>query len=683
MEGNEANINNYYEVEENVSVLEEYENILKHDITSIQCVNNANNVAQNVFLECDNVIIEEMHVSSGPMDDSIVPAATTQPTSSESEVSDPEYIDKIVPVVGGRKLIRGNHKDLSKCVRYSSTGKQWKITCDHDTDSKICHVKKFSHSDINAFFNCIYLNKSKIEQDAYILKFMKISDTKRKRRKELSSFKNPPVKDRLERISIKYFMINSEGKQMPICSKSFESITCIKRRRLNLIGKRFLSSMENPTERRGGSRLTDKDVDLSMSIFNHIQTFKMRKSHHTRKDTQRSYLPPELSVKKMWRLWKKDQKKKMQPKASYSKYYDIFIKKFNLGFGHPRQDVCSYCTEANTKIKNEKVDDTKKSLKIDLVVHKARARKFFDLLKEKPQKTVVVCFDMMQNQPLPKLNVTDVFYSRQIWLYILNFVICSEDNQGPENNFIYTWLESESGRGPNEVCSALNNFLQEVEKKYDGSDSLTLRLFSDSCSAQNKNQFMTGFLLNFVNKSKIFNKIEQIFPVRGHSYMPADRTFGRIEKIIRKKKEILSPVAYYSIFEKFSQVKVYGKDFQFHDYKSAVKPLLKPFPFKITEQKVIQYIKGKKASVGVSSTYSGSFVTANILKKQKMILTMDNTLQILQKQNHIKKAKKEDVAKLMKYFTIPPDAEQFYNEVLGLEHLEEESDSEEQLFDED
>jgi len=72
---------------------------------------------------------------------------------------------------------------------------------------------------------------------------------------------------------------------------------------------------------------------------------------------------------------------------------------------------------------------------------------------------------MMQNQPLPKLPVTDTFNSRQIWLYNLTFVKNSEQFQSPEICYLYTWLENESGRGPNEVCSALLHFLEKIEER--------------------------------------------------------------------------------------------------------------------------------------------------------------------------------------------------------------------------
>ena len=60
-------------------------------------------------------------------------------------------------------------------------------------------------------------------------------------------------------------------------------------------------------------------------------------------------------------------------------------------------------------------------------------------------------------------------------------------------------------------------------------------------------------LLHYINyKSKVFQNINHIIPVRGHSYMPPDRVFGRIEKELNKKETIISPQEYYTVFEKYA-----------------------------------------------------------------------------------------------------------------------------------
>lgn len=43
--------------------------------------------------------------------------------------------------------------------------------------------------------------------------------------------------------------------------------------------------------------------------------------------------------------------------------------------------------------------------------------------------SVNISFDMIQNQAIPKLSITDTFYNRQIWLYNLTFVINFSNNK--------------------------------------------------------------------------------------------------------------------------------------------------------------------------------------------------------------------------------------------------------------
>jgi len=96
---------------------------------------------------------------------------------------------------------------------------------------------------------------------------------------------------------------------------------------------------------------------------------------------------------------------------------------------------------------------------------------------------------------------------------------------------LYTWHETESGRGPNEIGSALTHFLNILETRYKNriNPPTILNLYSDSCAGQNKNQFIMATLLNYVNsKETIFQKINHIFPVSGHSYMPLYRVLFSI-----------------------------------------------------------------------------------------------------------------------------------------------------------
>lgn len=204
-------------------------------------------------------------------------------------------------------------------------------------------------------------------------------------------------------------------------------------------------------EKRGGSKASRKDTETTGSIIDHIKSLKCRSSHYGRNKSVRGYLPPELSLKKLYNMWCDIRKEMNAPITSFSKYYKIFAKKFNLGFGHPRTDVCTFYELKKVEISTTSDMEVRYKISMELKLHKLRAKKFYELLgKTESNGMVKACFDMQQNQPLPKLSVSDVYYLRQLWLYNLTFVIC-EKSHSKENTFAYTWTENESGKGSSEV----------------------------------------------------------------------------------------------------------------------------------------------------------------------------------------------------------------------------------------
>lgn len=131
------------------------------------------------------------------------------------------------------------------------------------------------------------------------------------------------------------------------------------------------------------------------------------------------------------------------------------------------------------------------------------------------------------------------YYRRQLCTYNLAIVIHSK-SQTIKDVFFYTWPEGEAGREPNEIISALSEFLKRTRKrvKRQGYRKLFLFCDCDSCGEQNKNVHMLSFLLQYVNSEhNLFREVRVIFPISGHSYMALE--FGRIEKDIRKQKVII------------------------------------------------------------------------------------------------------------------------------------------------
>lgn len=200
---------------------------------------------------------------------------------------------------------------------------------------------------------------------------------------------------------------------------------------------------------------------------------------------------------------------------------------------------------------------------------------------------------MQQNQALPKTNVGEAYYARQMWLYNFGVVIHTAKDMIREklkgkklkcrrkkNVFMYTWLESQAAKGSNEIVSALSHFFFNViqpliaRRRYKKID-----MFSDVCPGQNKNTTMLCFLLQKVQEPRIYQYVRSIdyyFPVKGHSYLPPDRVFGRIEKDLRKLPTITSPAQYQEVFEKQGTVFVYNDDWIAYNMKQLAASTLKP-----------------------------------------------------------------------------------------------------------
>lgn len=533
------------------------------------------------------------------------------------------------------------------------------VVCTHkEGDVQSCMAYLLSTDDVSSFHDKIYTYRTAADQNNFVFKYLIAQEVKqhRPRNKE-----NPRP-----RTVTKYFIRQSSGRVLSVCNATFLSITGFSPKRVNKLARSNKESGECPPERRGGARTKPKDSSTTQSMIDFIKSLQCSESHYGRGKSTRGYLNPELSIKRLWRIWKQIQKQQNKSLASYSKFFKVFQTKFNLSFGSPKTDVCSFCDLTKSQIRSSKDLREKASLTTQYRLHKLRAKKFYDLLKTTDANVIKVSFDMEQNQPLPKLRVSEVFYARQIWVYNLTFVLM-QDTQDVTNTFVYTWTENQSGRGSNEVVSALKNFLGILEETYKDvpEKSLTLKLFSDACCGQNKNQNVMGFLLYYIRTSRAFNIIEHCFPIRGHSYMPPDRVFGRFEKKFRKMETITEPDEYYKVFASFATVKVLGKDWVLYDYMDAAKRvLLKKLPFLMREQRTFLYSNKSKVNVKTKTTYCGDLNTFKVVKKGCDLLNVYSSVTFMSQVNHISEKKKKDVQNLIKFITLSYKAQQFYNKAL-------------------
>ena len=104
-------------------------------------------------------------------------------------------------------------------------------------------------------------------------------------------------------------------------------------------------------------------------------------------------------------------------------------------------------------------DNTKRSVVAEQIVHQRRAKKFYtkqkEMIENKDENTAVLCFDYMQNLPLPNIHVQEVFYMHQLW----QNVFCMHDMKTNKAS-MYLYHEGEANKSPEEVCSMLLHYLK-------------------------------------------------------------------------------------------------------------------------------------------------------------------------------------------------------------------------------
>lgn len=198
--------------------------------------------------------------------------------------------------------------------------------------------------DLVHFHRSFYSKPNKQHQDALILKCCSVKKTVRKR----------PVKNvrKKQSISIKYAIYaKSLKKAVPVCQKVFLNTLGITTCRVQFVMQNFFESGRVPTEKRGGDRKKQKFAAQRQSVHSFLKSLNCVEAHYFRGSSQqRKYLPSELNIKKIYKLFK--QAHPNSPvKSSY--FRSIFNQDFNHGFGSSRTDVCSKYLEFQEKLKNE------------------------------------------------------------------------------------------------------------------------------------------------------------------------------------------------------------------------------------------------------------------------------------------------------------------------------------------
>lgn len=380
----------------------------------------------------------------------------------------------------------------------------------------------------------LYERQSKDEQDTYLLGLMECREIARSRPKE--------ERKKIKTKTFSYF-VRKGSERHPVCKTAFLHLHSITNSRLQRLNK-LLVSGQSPRDLRGkhNHRPHVLPSDIVAKIKQHIESFPVKTSHYASKEVH--YLDARLNVKMMYEMFRKKHPE-LENAVKYEFYLKHFRENFSLRFGRPQVDVCGQCEQLGVKIKDKSLNENAKRVAVaELLVHKRRANKFYAKLKEvktlcqEREDVGAIVFDYIQNMPLPVIPVQEMFYYRQLWLYGFEIHDLKKDT-----GHFYTYHEGQALKGPNEVCSFINDYIKGMPPEIQ-----ELHVFSDGCPGQNRNHTVVRFLLCLA-ASKRFRKIYQYFPVRGHSFLPCDRAFGNVKRVIRRHDRIYLPAEYEHMIE--------------------------------------------------------------------------------------------------------------------------------------
>ncbi|KAI4455584.1 dna-directed rna polymerases i ii and iii subunit rpabc2 [Holotrichia oblita] len=302
-----------------------------------------------------------------------------------------------------------------------------------------------------------------------------------------------------------------------VCKAFFLGTLCISHGPVdNAIAGVNNNGLFNAVDKRGRNTPSNKTPDQDIQrIKNHIESFPTMESHYCRKNTKRQYLDPSLSITKLYDLYVQQCVQSGIAPVSQITYRRIFCKNYNLSFFKPKKDQCEVCNKFKNKSLSQ--EDYKQHLQRR---DQANAAKANDKIRANEDTTFIsVSFDLQSVLHIPSSQVSMMYYSLKLCAYNLTIYEAALPNKA----FCYAWSEVNEQRGSSEIGSALYKWIETIP-----TNVKEISLFSDTCSGQNRNQYIAALFLYIVQYTHL-EVVHHNFMEKGHSYMEVDSMHSAIE----------------------------------------------------------------------------------------------------------------------------------------------------------
>lgn len=335
-------------------------------------------------------------------------------------------------------------------------------------------------------------------------------------------------------------------KDVLVCKKMFLKTlqTTSKRVNTSLCKKRNNCINDKRGKMQGvHNKATSEDEAFLINVIKKLPTYV---SHYRRANcNDTKFLRSDMTCPNIYKLYSDEANVAGQKVLSYAKFKHVFLTKFNLRTKPLKKDTCNKCDYYDSK-KKQASEEEKALVEDAHSKHLQKAQFLQNQLKidrklaQEDPCTETITFDLQKTLPLPRIPTNVVFYKRQLWVYNLGIHTGSNDQA-----HCNVWVEGEAGRGSQEVGSCL---IKHVIERLGGGVK-HLILWSDSCGGQNRNIKLTLMLKALLDDHPKLQTIRLRFLESGHSFLPNDTDFGRIECALKLQQRLYTPEDYIQIMK--------------------------------------------------------------------------------------------------------------------------------------
>lgn len=336
---------------------------------------------------------------------------------------------------------------------------------------------------------------------------------------------------RLRSVSVAYHVQESNTRQLiRVCRQFFCATFGISDKiPKNIVKKKSpisgrYSAIHKNKDREPWNKTSEKRLRRVNNFLNAIPKVP---SHYCRKDTKKLYFEPCMNIRKLYELY--NEREKNNNPVSFFVFNSVFQNyEPQLSFFIPRKDQCVICNR-NGATDSEYEEHI---LRKDIISANKEADKANALAQ--PKNTLYVTFDLEAILTLPQSEDSMLYYSRK--LSVFNCTIHDSQNRGVCN----MWSETAGRKGANEVGTCLLQYFRSLD-----SDIKHITMYSDTCSGQNRNQYIVAALLLAQNTDE-FSSAEIIdlkYLESGHSMMECDSMHATIERA-KKNRKVYLPEEY-------------------------------------------------------------------------------------------------------------------------------------------